>query len=263
MFRALLVLALAFGNASANDQRPVLALVIDDLGYSLENGKAAIGLAGDHTYAVLPGATYSRRLAEHAHQMNKEVILHLPMQSISSAAAHEPGALNEAMNEDELTGKVHSLLSQIPFIRGVNNHMGSHLTEFDFFMRPVMDSIRSYNASLYFLDSRTSPRSVAFSQARDAGLRSISRDIFLDNEVNTESIRLQYDIWLERARERGSAIAIGHPHRQTLQVLEQRVAGSQSEFRFLRISELIAERQQRDFGENGDELLSTLQKPAE
>ena len=190
----LLFIAAVAGNAAA-DQRPVLSLVIDDLGYSLDNGKAAIELEGDHTYAILPGAVYSRELARHAHAHDKEVILHLPMQSINSRAAHEPNALNEAMDEDQLTENVHSLLSSVPHIRGVNNHMGSHLTEFDFFMRPVMDSIRAYNARLYFLDSRTSPRSVAHAQALDAGLSAITRDVFLDNEPNLESIRVQYRIW--------------------------------------------------------------------
>jgi polysaccharide deacetylase 2 family uncharacterized protein YibQ len=257
--RSWLLILLACSGASMADPRPVLALVIDDLGYSLEHGKAAIALDGDHTYAVLPGATYSRQLAEHAHELNKEVILHMPMQSINSTAAHEPGALNETMSEDELTDNVHSLLAQIPFIRGVNNHMGSHLTEFDFFMRPVMDSIRIYNPSLYFLDSRTSAQSVAYSQARDAGLRSISRDVFLDNEPNAEAIRLQYNIWLTRARERGSAIAIGHPYANTLTVLQDNLTEARAEFQFMRISNLIGERQQRGFAENWREQLSTLE----
>lgn len=235
------LLALLATSAAA-DQRPVLSLVIDDLGYSLENGMAAIELDGDHTYAILPGAVYSRKLARHAHDNNKEVILHLPMQSISSRAAHEPNALNEAMDEDQLSTNVHSLLAEIPFIRGVNNHMGSHLTEFDFFMRPVMDSIRGYNPNLYFLDSRTSPRSVAHAQALDAGLSAITRDVFLDNERNLESIRLQYRIWLTQARERGSAIAIGHPYPNTLSVLRENLGMANTDFRFLRISSLIGER---------------------
>ena len=94
MSRSWLVLLIAFATAAEADQRPVLSLVIDDLGYSLENGRAAIDLAGDHTYAILPGAVYSKKLARLAHERNKEVILHLPMQSISSDAAHEPNALN-------------------------------------------------------------------------------------------------------------------------------------------------------------------------
>jgi len=242
MLRFCLILLALLATGAAADQRPVLSLVIDDLGYSLKNGMAAIDLDGDHTYAILPGAVYSRKLARHAHGQNKEVILHLPMQSISSRAAHEPNALNEAMNEDQLTANVHSLLAEIPFIRGVNNHMGSHLTEFDFFMRPVMDSIRGYNPQLYFLDSRTSPRSVAHAQALDAGLNAITRDIFLDNEANPESIRLQYNIWLTKARERGSAIAIGHPYPNTLAVLRESLGATNTDFRFLRISSLISER---------------------
>jgi polysaccharide deacetylase 2 family uncharacterized protein YibQ len=236
MLRNWLILLLAVAGASAaDDQRPVLSLVIDDLGYSFEHGKAAIELDGDHTYAVLPGASYSEKLARHAHLLNKEVILHLPMQSTSSAAAREPNALTEAMDENELTHRVHSLLAKIPFIRGVNNHMGSHLTEFDFFMRPVMDSIRSYNPSFYFLDSRTSARSVAFSQAREAGLSSI-----------------------ERAREQGSAIAIGHPYAHTIEVLQQNLSAAGAEFKFMRISELIRERQLRGFSPDWREQLTRL-----
>jgi hypothetical protein len=238
-----LILLLAFSGASTADSRPVLALVIDDLGYSFEAGKTAIELPGDNTYAILPGAAYSKQLAQHAHRLNKEVILHMPMQSTSSTAAREPDALNETMDEDQLTSNVHNLLAQIPFIRGVNNHMGSHLTEFDFFMRPVMDSIRSYNPSFYFLDSRTSPRSVAYTQAREAGLSSISRDVFLDNDDSPAAIRLQYHIWLERAREQGWAIAIGHPHANTLEVLQQKLGEAALEFHFMPVSALIRERQ--------------------
>ena len=262
MIRIWLILCLAFTTAAGADQRPVLSLVIDDLGYSLKNGMAAINLNGDHTYAILPGAVYSQKLAQHAHGQNKEVMLHLPMQSIRASAAHEPNALNEAMDEDQLTANVHSLLAQIPFIRGVNNHMGSHLTEIDFFMRPVMDSIRGYNPGLYFLDSRTSPRSVAHAQALVAGLSSISRDVFLDNEPNPESIQLQLNIWLTKAREHGSAIAIGHPHPQTIDVLRAQLPTTDGEFHFLPISKLIKERKQRGFsGEWRDQLsaLTTVQ----
>lgn len=245
--------------AAGADQRPILALVIDDLGYSLKNGKAAIELEGDHTYAILPGANYSRKLALHANDKNKEVILHLPMQSIGSASTREPHALDESMNEDELTGKVHSLLAQIPFIRGVNNHMGSHLTEFDFFMRPVMDSIRGYNAKLYFLDSRTTARSVAQAQAMDAGLSSISRDVFLDDEVNRSSIRFQYQLWLEKSRARGSAIAIGHPYPETIEVLKAQLPEARPSFNFMRISDLIEARKVRGFSHDWQQKLTNLE----
>ena len=239
MLRCCLLLLAAVATGAAADQRPVLSLVIDDLGYSLDNGIAAIRLEGEHTYAILPGSLYGRELAEHAHRQGKEVILHMPMQSINSGVAQEPNALNEAMDEDQLTSEVHTLLGDIPFIRGVNNHMGSHLTEFDFFMRPVMDSIRGYNPGLYFLDSRTSPRSVARTQAIDAGLAAIGRDVFLDHEPNPESIHLQIRIWQQMARELGSAVAIGHPYPATIAALRASLANTGYAFRYLPVSHLI------------------------
>ncbi len=259
MLRFWPLLALALSCSAVADQRPKLSLVVDDLGYSLDRGIAAIELEGTHTYAILPDTSYSRLLAERAHQHGKEVILHLPMQSINSASSREPHALNEAMDEDELTAKVHHLLREVPFIRGVNNHMGSHLTEFDFFMRPVMDSIRGYNPNLYFLDSRTSPRSVALAEAREAGLRSISRDVFLDNETNPESIRLQIQIWLAQARQRGTAIAIGHPYDNTIRQLRENLPAALAEFEFLPISRMIEVRKLDSSKVPGAEILSGLE----
>ena len=242
------------------DQHPVLSLVIDDLGYSFDHGKAAIELDGAHTYAILPSAAYSAQLARHARDLNKEVILHLPMQSISSDAAPEPDALNEAMDEDQLFENVHSLLAKFPFIKGINNHMGSHLTEFDFFMQPIMQSIHDYNPGLYFLDSRTTPRSVAYTQALDAGLKSTRRDIFLDNDhSNPESIYLQFQMWLALANERGSAIAIGHPHPNTIKVLRENLPQAKVKFRFMPISALIQERKDAALADRREEMPTNLE----
>ena len=222
------------------DQKPILSLVIDDLGYSLSKGQAAIDLEGDHTYAIIPDATYSKRLANLANEMDKETILHLPLQSSSLLAAREPNALNESMNEDQLIVNLHTMLAEMPNIKGINNHMGSHLTEIDYFMRPIMDSIRSYNSNLYFLDSLTTPRSVAQHVALNSGLDSISRDVFLDNDYrNVESIRLQFHIWLRKAQDRGFAIAIGHPHSPTIEFLAKNLPEIQESFEFMSVSKLI------------------------
>ena len=222
------------------DQKPILSLVIDDLGYSLSKGQAAIELEGDHTYAIIPDATYSKRLANLANEMDKETILHLPLQSSSVLAAREPNALDESMNEDQLVVNLHTMLAEMPNIKGINNHMGSHLTEIDYFMRPIMDSIRSYNSNLYFLDSLTTPRSVAQHVALNSGLDSISRDVFLDNDYsNIESIRLQFHIWLRKAQEQGFAIAIGHPHSPTIEFLANNLREVEKSFEFMSVSKLI------------------------
>ena len=241
MGRGLLIIPLlCLSPFAAADQRPLLSLVIDDLGYSYQLGQAAINLPGDHTYAIIPGATYSQKLAKFAQQKDKEIILHLPLQASSSLAPPEPNALDETMDEDQLSVNLQSMLSALPNIKGINNHMGSRLTEIDYFMRPIMDSIKSYNPGLYFLDSRTTARSVAHAEALNSGLDSISRDVFLDNDhPNIESIRLQFQIWLEKARDRGSAIAIGHPHQSTINFLRQNLPQITKEFRFISVSKLI------------------------
>jgi polysaccharide deacetylase 2 family uncharacterized protein YibQ len=99
---------------------------------------------------------------------------------------------------------------------------------------------------------------VAHAQALDAGLKSISRDVFLDNEPNPESIRLQFNIWLTKARSRGSAIAIGHPYSNTIEVLRAQLPATNGEFEFLPISKLIETRKQRGFSADWRDQLSAL-----
>jgi len=260
-WRFLIIPLLCLAPVANAEQKPILSLVIDDLGYSLSKGQAAIELEGDHTYAIIPDATYSTRLANLADEKEKETILHLPLQSSSALAAREPNALNESMNEDQLAVNLQAMLEAMPNIKGINNHMGSHLTEIDYFMRPIMDSIRSYNANLYFLDSLTTPRSVAQHVALNSGLDSISRDVFLDNDYsNVESIRLQFHIWLRKAQERGAAIAIGHPHSPTIDFLAKNLPEIQESFDFMSVSKLIELINQPREMFSWQENLSQLQK---
>jgi len=226
---------------SGADQRPVLSLVIDDLGYSLTQGKAALNLMGDHTFAIIPSTTYGKKLAALAYEKNKEIILHLPLQASSIRAAAESNTLTESMSEDQITLNTLAMLSEFPNIKGVNNHMGSHLTEISFFMRPIMESIKAYRSQLYFLDSRTSSRSVAYIEATNSGLDSIKRDIFLDHDYkNMKSIKFQFDLWLKKARDTGSAVAIGHPHSNTMKLLAEQLPLIEKDFQFMRVSQLIS-----------------------
>lgn len=243
MLRVILSLGLiSLASMSLADQRPILSLVIDDLGYSFQKGKEAIALDGDHTYALIPGTAYSKKLATLAKESNKEIILHLPLQALDKGSAMEANVLNEAMDENLLFENLNVMLSEFPGIRGVNNHMGSHLTAIDYFMKPIMDGIKSYNPNLYFLDSRTTPNSTAYYQAKQSGLDSLTRDVFLDHDKdNLASIKLQFEIWLQKARDRGSAIAIGHPHVMTIEFLRENLGNIRDEFRIQSISKLISE----------------------
>jgi polysaccharide deacetylase 2 family uncharacterized protein YibQ len=236
-----LILCYCFATASAlADQKPLLALVIDDLGYSYERGKASMQIPGDHTFAIIPGTVHGAALARFAESLDKEIILHLPLQASNSRAAAEKNALDETMDEDQINQQLHTMLSEYRGIAGVNNHMGSYLTSIDYFMRAVMDGINRFNSELYFLDSRTTALSVAYYEAVDSGLESIQRDIFLDNEHNNvESMQFQFNKWQKKAYEKGSAIAIGHTHPSTTKFLTERLPDIMESFTIVSVSTML------------------------
>jgi polysaccharide deacetylase 2 family uncharacterized protein YibQ len=244
----------------AADQKPVLSLVIDDLGYSYKQGKVALNLGSDHTYAIIPGTVYGKRLASLAYKNSREIILHLPLQASSKLAAAESNTLTESMNENQITLNTVAMLSEFPNIKGINNHMGSHLTAINYFMRPIMESIKAYRSHLYFLDSLTTSGSVAHIEAINSGLDSVKRDVFLDNEhKNPESIKLQFDLWLNKARSTGSAVAIGHPHPETMTLLKENLSLFEKDFRFMRISQLISAAKKENWSIKSQPYLSKLE----
>lgn len=228
-----------------NADKPVLSLVIDDLGYSFAQAKQVLELPGEHTFAIIPTTTYSQKIARYAHQKGHEIILHMPMQS-SADLIMEASALHDDMTEQEITEGVANMISEIPHIKGINNHMGSKLTEMGYIMRPVMETIRKHNKNFYFLDSRTTPLSQAYQHALRAGLPSLKRDVFLDFDGdNAETTAFQFELWLKKARTRGAAVAIAHPYKATIELLQQKLQEVGEEFKFLPISQLI-EYQQKE-----------------
>lgn len=224
--------------------KPVLSLVIDDLGYSFQQAKQVLQLPGEHTFAIIPATTYSQKIARYAHEQGHEVMLHMPMQSATDLVI-EPSALHDDMTEQEITAGVAQMIQEVPFIKGINNHMGSKLTEIGYIMRPVMETIRQHNKRLYFLDSRTTAQSQAYQHALRAGLHGLKRDVFLDFDGdNAEATAQQFDRWLKKAREKGYAIAIAHPYRATIELLQEKLTEVADEFRFMPISQLIQYQQQ-------------------
>jgi len=246
MSRALLFLFASFFLASANAEKPVLALVIDDLGYSFDLAKQVLNLPGQHTFAIIPDTTYSKKIADFAHQNGHEIILHMPMQSLASGKHIEATTLDVNMDETEITHNVDNMLQEVPYIRGINNHMGSKLTELGYVMRPVMESIRQFNRNFYFLDSRTTAQSKAYQQAIRAGIPSLKRDVFLDYDHNNpQSIQQQLERWLKKADKKGSAIAIAHPYSSTIELLQKKLPEIADRYQFMTISQLIRHKQEQ------------------
>lgn len=204
--------------AKRSHEMAQLAIIIDDLGYNLRLGQRTLNLAGDITVAVLPFTPHGQELAEYAYQQGKEVMLHAPMSNHHDYPLGR-GGLRSGMSKAEFLRVLRQNLANVPHVKGVNNHMGSQLTEESEPMGWLMAELQQ--RQLYFVDSRTSAQTQALIQAQHIGLPSRKRDVFLDDKRDTTVIYQQLVLALKKAQQQGSALAIGHPYPETLQVLEQ------------------------------------------
>ncbi|SET86270.1 divergent polysaccharide deacetylase family protein [Thalassotalea agarivorans] len=192
-----------------------VAIVIDDIGYR-QSDVHAMDLPGKVTFAILPHTPLGKRLAQRAHAEHKDVILHIPMESALGKKLG-PGALTSDMSEAEIHASLEHSFEEIPFAKGINNHMGSYLTTLHEPMMSTMKYLRERNA--FFLDSVTTNESKALSAAKAHGVPTLSRHIFLDNNLTEEYIAGQFQLVIEAAQKRKHVIAIGHPHPKTVEVL--------------------------------------------
>lgn len=199
---------------------PVIAIIIDDLGNRPGADNRVVALPGPVACAILPRTPAARRLARRANDAGKEVLLHQPLQSARSNGGLGPGAITLFSTNDELAQTLLSNIRSLPNIAGVNTHMGSLMTRQFGHMNWFMQTLKS-RPELFFIDSYTTAASVALSTAREHGVPSARRDVFLDGTLSEAAIAEQFERLKRLARTRGAALAIGHPHSQTLAFLER------------------------------------------
>lgn len=205
--------------ANNNARQVAISIIIDDMGYRLKAGRRAVNLPGAITYSFLPHSPHAIKLSKLAHAQDKEVMLHLPMEA-ESGIKLGPGGLTHDMTENNFITVLEENINSIPFISGFNNHMGSLLTKSSLWMNRLMQKVASIN-NIYFVDSKTTNRSVALKMARAEGIQSIQRDIFIDHIESKEFIQQQLKKLIIKAKRKGTALAIAHPKKITLQVLEK------------------------------------------
>ncbi len=199
-------------------------IVLDDAGASLEELDRALGIGRPVALAILPSLPASTELARRASEAGLEVLLHLPMEPEDPAKAHlmGPGGVYGEMSEEAIARVVRANLDQLPGVVGINNHMGSRGTADPRVLRAVMRVIKE--RGLFFVDSRTTPRSAAEPVARELGVPLAVRSVFLDHDPAPEAIRQQVRRLVDLARRQGSALAIGHINRpHTAEVLREMV----------------------------------------
>jgi len=202
---------------ASGDSVPQVAIIMDDLGYGGPAFESLLQLQMPLTVAVIPLLPNSEDCGIRAFEAHFEVLLHLPMET-EEPVAPTPGRILTTMSEQEMRISFQESFSSVPNISGVNNHQGSQMTADPEAMERIMIQIKRYG--LFFLDSRTTPRSVAGKIAREMGVPTASNNLFLDNEKDFDYIcdKLETLIW--KARRRGRAIGICHIHPETIRALE-------------------------------------------
>lgn len=191
---------------------PRMVLIIDDMGYNLKRGEAALALPGAVTYSILPYTPYAKKFAVDAHDSGREVMLHVPMAN-TAAKALGPGALTPEMEREAVMSGLNQALDATPHVSGVNNHMGSLLTSMDQPMQWVMDTLKARD--LYFIDSLTTIKSVGWKKARENQVPYLKRHVFLDHQSNEAFINGQFQRALNIANKFGFVVVIGHPYPET------------------------------------------------
>lgn len=197
---------------------PKVAFIIDDLGYETEVAKKMMELEFPIALSILPFLQYSEFIAEEGKKKNQEIMLHIPMEPNNSDADPGPGAIKSYMSEEEIRQAVRGSIFNFPYVVGVNNHMGSKITEDRKIMKIILEEIKRYD--LFFIDSVTTRNSIAYEVAQEMEIKSAVRSVFLDNENGIEYIKGQMLEIQETALREGEVIAIGHGRINTFYVLK-------------------------------------------
>ena len=204
-----------------------IAIVIDDVGHDDKIFRKFTELGVPITFSILPGERYSKYIAKEARKLKYEVMLHLPMEPHGSWSNPGSHAILSAMSDEQMLRQLSEDLDAVPHAAGVNNHMGSLLTENDFAMRVLLEEI--HKRGLFFIDSRTSSQTVAYSVAKSIGVKSEDRDVFLDNKSDIAYIKGQIDTAIRIAKKKGEATVIGHAKAKTAAAIREKLPDFEKE----------------------------------
>ena len=214
-----------------------VAIVIDDIGNQNKLAAGIMDLDLNLSFSFLPYRPFTKILEQKAVGLGRDVLLHLPMEPLDHKWNPGKGALLLSMSKANILATLAGDLAQVPMAVGVNNHMGSGFTENRRGMRIFLSGLRHKN--LFWLDSLTTARSVGFEMAREIGLTTAKRDVFLDNIQKSAKIIIQLNKLLHVARRQGYAIGIAHPHPETLKALKRYQYTLRQEVKLVGIHEIM------------------------
>ncbi|RUS43964.1 divergent polysaccharide deacetylase family protein [Cohnella sp. AR92] len=212
-------MAAASGKASAQSGDSVhsesgtsvrqIAVVIDDLGNNMKGTAQMLDLPIKLTVAVMPFLPTTRKDAEAAFQKGHDVIVHLPMEPVRGKPSWlGPNAILTTLSDEEIRKRVEMAIQDVPHAVGMNNHMGSKATADERVMRIVLQVCKE--KGLFFLDSRTSYKSVIPKVAAEVGIPLLRNDVFLDDVYSTQHVSKQLRVVREHVDKHERCITIGH-----------------------------------------------------
>ena len=199
--------------------QPSIALIIDDIGHSFSRARRFLELRVPITFSILPRLEKSHTLAVEIHSEGHEIMLHQPMEPHDPHCDPGPGALHVGDRPETIVKIMEDNISVVPYAVGVNNHMGSRFTECRSKMNEALEVVK--NEGLFFVDSLTSSRSMAYKVARRLNMVTARRNIFVDNVVGESAVLSQLQRLQRHAMRYGHAVGIGHPFPETASAIRQ------------------------------------------
>lgn len=197
---------------------PKIAIIIDDIGYDKHMAEKFLGLDTVLTFSILPYSPYQKSIARAARSKGFEVMLHLPMEPHEYPLINPgPGALLTSMSPDQLIRQLEKDLDTVPFIQGVNNHMGSKMTTVSSQLHQIFSVLKKRH--LFFIDSRTTADTLCRPSAHLFQIPFAEKDVFIDHIQTPDFIRRKLHLLIQIAHSHGMAVGIGHPHTVTYEVL--------------------------------------------
>ncbi|MBM3310582.1 MAG: divergent polysaccharide deacetylase family protein [Candidatus Aminicenantes bacterium] len=203
---------------------PRAAIIVDDMGYSPEAVDALCRLGVPITASILPFTPASGEVVAKAEACGLETMLHLPLESLGAQQGWRTsvdGTILTKMSPEDIRLAVEAYLDAFPRSQGVNNHAGSLFTEDAALLNPIFDVLKERN--LFFIDSRTSEKSVAYEEAVRRGVPAAARQVFLDADSDSDGVRRRLVELFAHAKAHGRAVGIAHPRKETLEALARHI----------------------------------------
>ncbi|MGY6554599.1 MAG: divergent polysaccharide deacetylase family protein [Wenzhouxiangella sp.] len=239
-----LAMTLGFSSLPAAERAPMLAVIIDDLGFRLIEDQAALALDPRISVAIIPNAPLARRMAKQAHAQERTILVHLPLPQGPEAECDAPACPRAEWSSERMHRHLAWAFEEVYGAAGLNNHQGSQFTADAEATRRLLEGLsllsRDRLIPPFVIDSRTSPDTRLGDLAAAAGFATAQRDVFLDHDRSLEGMELAWQSAIRRARRHGQALVIGHPHPETIAFLTTAVAGlAEYGVELVRLSEVL------------------------